>query len=128
MPIVDVELITDDALVTGLASRLADGIGQALRAEPGRTWVRVRHLPRHQYAESGGPVPDEIRPAFVTITARRHPDPDDFAEVAPKICRTVSAVTGCEVEQVHVIFEADARGRVAFGGHVVTEQSTRRSP
>jgi phenylpyruvate tautomerase PptA (4-oxalocrotonate tautomerase family) len=121
VPIVDVEMVTDDEVSDELASRLADAIGEALGADPGRTWVRLRLLGRHRYAESGGSVPDDVAPVFVTISARRHPRPDDFAAVAPRVCAAVAAVTGVRSENTHVIFGADARGRVAFGGTPVSE-------
>ena len=122
MPIVDVEIVTDDNDVSGdLASRLANSIGDALGAEPGRTWVRLRTLPHHRYAESGPNSFDGVSPVFVTITARRHPNPNDFAVVAPRVCAAAASTCGVPVENTHVIFEADASGRVAFGGTLVAE-------
>jgi phenylpyruvate tautomerase PptA (4-oxalocrotonate tautomerase family) len=121
VPIVDVEMVTDDELSDDLARQLADAIGQSLGSEPGRTWVRLRTLGRHRYAESGGPLPDDVAPVFITISARRHPEPDDFASVAPKLCAAVAAVTGAQAENTHVLFGQDARGRVAFGGTLVSD-------
>ncbi|MEZ5247488.1 MAG: hypothetical protein R2707_20535 [Acidimicrobiales bacterium] len=121
MPIVDVEIVTDAEVSGDLARRLADAIGDALGSDPGRTWVRLRTLGRHHYAESGGPVPGDVTPVFVTVSARRHPHPDDFAAVAPKLSAAVAGVAGTRAEHVHVLFGQDARGRVAFGGTLVSE-------
>jgi phenylpyruvate tautomerase PptA (4-oxalocrotonate tautomerase family) len=121
VPIVDVEIVTDEEVSGDLARRLADAIGEALGSEPGRTWVRLRTLGRQHYAESGGPVPDDVAPVFVTVSARRHPEPDDVAALAPKLCAAVAAVTGTRAENTHVLFGQDARGRVAFGGTLVSE-------
>lgn len=122
MPLVDVELIADDGptpdLAPDLASTLADAIGVALGAEDGSTWVRLRTLSRDRYGESGGAVPDTIRPVFVTIISFRRPDGDELQAVAARTTTAVAATTGHPVENVHLIFEPDGAGRVSFGGRL----------
>ena len=66
MPIVDIEFVVrkDETLPDGLASTLADALGEVFGSEPGRLWVRVRTLPDAQYAENLGAAP---RPVFVNL-------------------------------------------------------------
>ena len=54
MPIVDVELVADSRVTVSdvLAQSLADAIGRSLSSSPGHTWVRLRVLPRENYAEN----------------------------------------------------------------------------
>lgn len=62
VPIVEVEIVTDDEPGVTVAQALADGLGAALGAPAGSTWVRLRTLPRSGYAESGGALDPAIRP------------------------------------------------------------------
>jgi hypothetical protein len=52
VPIVEVELVSDDEPVPGLAGLLADQIGRAMQAADGSTWVRLRVLRRDRYAKA----------------------------------------------------------------------------
>jgi phenylpyruvate tautomerase PptA (4-oxalocrotonate tautomerase family) len=119
MPIVEVELVSDDEPGPGLAGLLADQIGQAMHAAEGSTWVRLRVLRRDRYGESGGPVADAVHPVFVTVTAHHRPGAERLAEVVEQITTSVAGTTGHARQNVHVIFAPDAVGRVAFGGRVV---------
>ena len=90
-----------------------------MAAPPGSTWVRLRRLERACYAENGGPLDDEIRPVFVRILAARNIDRAALGDEAKRIVSAVASVTGHHRSNVHVIYEPDARGRVAFGGRLV---------
>ena len=118
MPIVDVELV-GDTLVTGETSRaLADAVGEALSSRPGGTWVRVRSLDLARYAENGG-APDGVRPVFVTVLERVRPTGAELTDKVERVTAAVADVSGRPAENVHVLFEADASGRLAFGGRLV---------
>jgi phenylpyruvate tautomerase PptA (4-oxalocrotonate tautomerase family) len=119
VPMVEVELISNEEPGPGLADLLADQIGLALQAAEGSTWVRLRVVRRDHYGESGGPLGDSVKPVFVTITSRHQPAREQFAEVVEQITSAVARATGHPRQNVHVIFAPDAAGRVAFGGHVV---------
>ena len=119
VPVVDVEIVGDVQANAELGLRLADAIGDALESQPGRTWVRVRHLPRASYAESGGPLDDAIRPVFVTIMERRRPQGDVLLRRIDKVTSVVADVTERDGENVHVFYAEDLAGRVAFGGSLV---------
>lgn len=117
--------MTDDNDVSGdLASRLANSIGDALGAEPGRTWVRLRTLPHHRYAESGPTSFDGVSPVFVTIKARRHPNPNDFAVVAPRVCAAAAA----NVRRSSGKHPCDLRGRRLWTSRVRRDAGRRIAP
>lgn len=120
MPIVDVEMVTDDAPAHGLAARLADAIGQTLGAAEGATWVRLRVLERGSYGESGGALAADVQPVFVTVTAQRRPTGEQLADAIRGITSAVADATRRPRMNVHVIFEPDGAGRVAFGGRLVS--------
>jgi phenylpyruvate tautomerase PptA (4-oxalocrotonate tautomerase family) len=117
MPIVTVEYVADDAVVPGdLARRLADAIGDALGATPGRTWVRLHAIPRAQYAESGAGAEDAPVPVFVTVLRRKLPPEATLEAEAAALAHAVSQVMARAPDCVHVEFAPAAAGRLAFGG------------
>ncbi len=118
MPIIEIEMITDEAPPPDLAEILADRIGDALGAAVGSTWVRLRALPRSRYGESGGPLSEAVRPVFVTVTAHSRPRGDAAERAAKMVVAAVAESTDHPRENVHVIFAPDAAGRIAFGGEL----------
>lgn len=119
MPIVDVELVRDGPSTRPDVQELADAIGAVLGAPEGTTWVRLRVLDRADYAESGGPIPDGVRPVFVTIMERRARRGAEWAEAASAVTAVVAEATGHPAANVHIVFAPAAEGRVAFGGRIV---------
>jgi phenylpyruvate tautomerase PptA (4-oxalocrotonate tautomerase family) len=101
------------------AQALADVIGAALGADEGTTWVRVRVLDRADYAESGGPIPDAVRPVFVTIMEHGPRRGQDLERAVSAVTAVVAETTGHPRANVHVVFTPPAAGRVAFGGRIV---------
>jgi phenylpyruvate tautomerase PptA (4-oxalocrotonate tautomerase family) len=118
VPIVDVELIGEADGDPEITQRLADAIGEALSSRAGGTWVRVRLLASANYAENGGRY-EALRPTFVTVLERTRPTGSDLTDRVSRVTAAVVAVTGCDPNNVHVLFEAAAAGRLAFGGRVV---------
>lgn len=118
MPIVDVELVGDAVVPAETTQRLADALGVALSSRTGGTWVRLRRLERDGYAENGG-VDAAVRPVFVTVLERTRPTGQDLHDRVAQVTAAVAEVTGREPDHVHVLFEADAAGRLAFGGRLV---------
>lgn len=118
MPIVDVELVGGPGLGPEVTRSLADALGEALAADVGRTWVRVRHLPADRYAEHGG-VDGDVHPVFVTVLERIQPTGPDLAYRVARITAAVAETTERDPANVHVLFEPGAKGRLAFGGRVV---------
>jgi phenylpyruvate tautomerase PptA (4-oxalocrotonate tautomerase family) len=120
MPIIDVEIVTQrgEHLPPALAAALADALGEAYGAGPGRVWVRLRDLPAERYAENGGGEP--VFPVFVTLREGAPPAPEALAAHVARIAACVARAAGRPVENVHVIVEPAMKGRVAFGGKLVT--------
>ena len=121
MPILQIELVEDEEPAESpdpeLTRRLADAAAAALDA-PGRTWVRLRWLARHAYCEDGG-LPDGVRPVFVEVLLARRPPQAELRERARALAAALATVCGRPVENVHVLFQEDAAGRIAFGGELV---------
>ena len=115
MPIVDVEIVGGGE-ETGLAQALADDVGHVFEAQPGRVWVRLRSLEASRYAENGAAAP---RPVFVCVLAFAPPEGEAMDDLVARLTEAVARRTGRPPENVHVLFEPAARGRVAFGGRLV---------
>ena len=119
MPIVDIELVARDDLApldAALTRRLADALGEAFGAAPGKVWVRLRSLPAAQYAENAAEAP---APAFVRITASVPPEGDALRRLVAEITGIVARLCSRPPGNVHVEFAPAARGRIAFGGRLV---------
>jgi phenylpyruvate tautomerase PptA (4-oxalocrotonate tautomerase family) len=117
MPIVDIELVVrnEETLPEGLASTLADALGEVLGSEPGRLWVRVRTLPENQYAENLG---EALRPVFVNLLFAAPPTGDLLCLQVKQVTEVVAGICRCPADQVHVLLEPAAKGRIAFGGEL----------
>lgn len=120
MPILDVEVVTrpGEKLPGELAAALADALGEACGAGPGRLWVRLRDLPAERYAENGGGAP--VHPVFVTVGEGTPAEGEALATRVALIAACVARVTGRPADTVHVILEPALRGRIAFGGKLST--------
>lgn len=115
MPIADVTLIGDAPL--DLAPRLAEAIAKSLDAPRGHTWVRVHRIASHDYAEDGGEA--DVRPVFVDLLRRTLPERDEErAATLRAVAEAVAAVCERPLANVHIVAEAPAAGRVAFGGRI----------
>jgi phenylpyruvate tautomerase PptA (4-oxalocrotonate tautomerase family) len=121
MPVLDVELVLRDGEVVpgDLASHIADAAGKVLDAAPGTSWVRLRTLPSTCYAESGGGPPPGTRPAFVRVLVADLPEGAMLVDEAERLTDAIAAVLSRPRENVHLVYESPARGRVAFGGKLI---------
>ena len=122
MPILDVLLVVPEGapLPAGLAAAIADGAGTLLNAPAGRVWVRLSVLPADHYAENGVAPADLPRPVFVTVMHADLPDAEQLSAQARALSDAVAWVVGCDADRVHVEFAPSGRGRVAFGGRLLT--------
>jgi phenylpyruvate tautomerase PptA (4-oxalocrotonate tautomerase family) len=120
MPIVDIEIVArhGEAVAPTLANDLADALGSVLDAAPGKVWVRLRTLGPDGYAENrsgeGRPFP-----VFVTLTASAPPQGERLDPVVRQVTEAVANLTGRPRENVHLLVQPAALGRVAFGGKVM---------
>jgi len=122
MPLVDVAIVLrpQESLRATLARELADRIGEVLDSSPGSTWVTVRAIPADQFAENHAESAAEVRPVFVTILKSKLPPRDLLQREVSALTPAIARVCGRPEQHVHIIYQPDGMGRVAFGGVVVT--------
>lgn len=120
MPIVDVEIVLNEgqSLRANLAAELAEVLGGVFETPKGRTWVRVRSLPRNQYGENGG-APDYAQPVFVTVLKAQRPTGDALKREVRLLTNAIAAIVDRNGDAVHILYDPDAKGRIAFGGELV---------
>ena len=120
MPIVDVEIVGDEASLAGVNARvLADALGEVFATPPGRTWVRLRALPATAYAENESTPGTGEGPVFVTVLQAHPPEGPALAEEVLAVTSAVAGWAQRPVERVHVQYAPPAAGRQAFGGRLV---------
>lgn len=122
MPILEVELIVDrgEELPTGLAPAIAAAAAHVFNSSPGRTWVRLRSLPAAHYAENGGGPESGVRPVFVAVLHARRPIGEALEAEVRDLTAAVAEACGRPAENVHLFYQPDGAGRVAFGGALVS--------
>lgn len=120
MPIVDIEIVLgpDETIRHGMVSELADEIGTIFHSASRRTWVRIHSLPAEQYAENGGRAVG-VYPIFVSIIKSTLSSPAELQKEVEKITGAVAQICNRPSENVHVLYQPEGRGRVAFGGKLV---------
>jgi phenylpyruvate tautomerase PptA (4-oxalocrotonate tautomerase family) len=123
MPILDIEIVVDadEDCEDTLASQLADAAGEVFGTESGRTWIRLHLLPRSQYAENGGGPPSDVKPVFVQVLKAELPDGEHRRREALNLAQRIADVLQRPVDNVHVLYEPPAAGRIAFGGQLLDE-------
>jgi hypothetical protein len=120
MPIVDACIVIQEgeAAPSDAAKAIANAIAATLGAAPGRVWVRLQLLPHSLYAENGDGV--DPCPVFLRVL---HADPKQVEELeqeAGKLAQAVGTCLGRSSELVHIEYAPSGRGRVAFGGRLLT--------
>jgi phenylpyruvate tautomerase PptA (4-oxalocrotonate tautomerase family) len=118
MPIVDVELVHEQPLDDGMAGELADILGRVFDAPPATTWVRLRALPKSCYAENEAAEPTGWKAVFVTVRKAQRPAGPALEAEIRALTDAVAQVCRRPAENVHVLYEPDLQGRIAFGGRL----------
>jgi phenylpyruvate tautomerase PptA (4-oxalocrotonate tautomerase family) len=121
MPILDVEIVLmpGERLSASLPSDLAKSAAEALESRAAGTWVKVRTLKPEEYAEAdSGPAPG-FYPVFVSVLKADVPEPDKLAAEVARLTEAIAEVCSRPPENVHVLYQPPARGRVAFGGRML---------
>lgn len=126
MPIVTIETLSDspysedDAMPTpDQLQSLADALGELFGSQPSGTWVRARQQQRAYYAENLIEFGPDLRPVIVEVLKSELEAGNNLAMEAAAVCAVVAQILGRRTENVHVIYQPAARGRVAFGGQLV---------
>jgi len=123
MPILQVEIVGGPAAGAGsLARRIADAAADVLKAPPGRVWVRLRYLPRGNYAECGASLPAGIRPVFVNLLKARLGPQKELLKEAGAMAKAIAKACARPVENVHIFYDSPAMGRAAFGGELLEKK------
>ena len=121
MPILDVEIVASDSthsLPAGLAQSLADEAAQVFDAPRSTVWVKLRVIPSEGYAENGG-LSENVHPVFVTVLKSRVKHGGELEDEVAQLTRVIANDLNRPEANVHIIFQPDGAGRVAFGGKLV---------
>ena len=120
MPILNVEIVgeIEPELSSGLASRLADSAGVALNSRPQGTWVKLHFLAADQYSENEGGAPVGALPVIASLILAEPPIGEALQNLITVLTDAISNCVGRPRENVHIIVEPPAIGRIAFGGVV----------
>jgi len=116
MPILNIEMVTDEALLDGMAARIADAAAPVFGAAPGTVWVKLHRLASACYAENGPKPPP---PVFISVIRRTLPAGDAAGEEHARLASAIAGAIGVSVERVHITYEPAASGRQSFGGTLV---------
>lgn len=114
MPILRVRHVGAD--IPGLARRLASACSLVLAARPGSTWVFVSRTEPRDYAENDEGLPSAGHPMLVSVLLGELPERQARADLATRLATAVAGSAPWPLENVHVLFEPAAAGRIAFGG------------
>jgi phenylpyruvate tautomerase PptA (4-oxalocrotonate tautomerase family) len=99
-----------------LAARIADAAAEVFESRPHGTWVTLRFLDRDAYAESSGGPAIGVEPVLVSVLLAELPDTDTLARRAADLTEAIAHACERPANNVHVIFEPAAAGRISFGG------------
>ena len=121
MPILEIEAVLHDheTIESNWAVEIANAVGRIFDTPPGHTWVRVRGLPRSQYAENGVGDSPQLCPVFVSVLKAQLPEVEDLRAEVEKLTVTIARITGRPAENVHVLYLPPGAGRISFGGKLV---------
>jgi len=120
MPILEIEMVMpgDSRVPPELATQLAEAAGKVFNSLPGRTWIRLRTLPQAHYAENEA-ISSETLPVFVSLLKSEMPPEEELREEARALARVIGQVCQRPSENVHILYQPSARGRIAFGGELL---------
>jgi hypothetical protein len=121
MPLLEVEIVLSpgEVLSADLARSIAEEAGGIFASPPGHTWVRLRSLQAHAYAENGGGPPAGVYPVFVNVLKSVLPRGEALQAEVDALTGVVARLCGRSAQNVHIIYLPEAAGRVAFGGRLV---------
>ncbi len=122
MPILEVEFlkrVSSDEPDKATVQKLADAAGKIFGTGPGRTWVKMKPLSIEHYAENDCQLPDDARPIMVTILKSKTPDGEELEREVTRLTEAFAEILDRPTENIHLKYEPEGAGRVAFGGKLV---------
>ncbi|MFC2078897.1 hypothetical protein ACFLSZ_02845 [Candidatus Bipolaricaulota bacterium] len=121
MPILTIEVVLfdDEAIDSDWAGAIANAAGEIFGTPSGRTWVRIRGLPRSHYAENGIGSSVDLHPVFVSVLKATLPGGDELRIEAGELTTAIAEIAGRPAENVHVLYLPQGEGRISFGGTLV---------
>ena len=116
MPIVNVEIVLrpQEKVKDALAGELANALGKIFGTAPQETWVIVKTVEPHRYAEND--ATQSYYPVFARVMKGALPEMDILANEADRLSQAIGALCDRPQARVHIIYEPPALGRIAFGG------------
>lgn len=124
MPILEIQIVgpishpDEQSAKEPLAQAIADRAGDILNTRPQGTWLRITRLPIEDYAENGGRDAG-VMPVFVAVTMSNPPATDTWAPQAQALTQAIAEACDRPAQNVHILLQPSARGRIAFGGKLV---------
>jgi len=120
MPIVEIEIVLKpgEKISENQTIATANKLGELFGSKPGGTWIKVRVLEPEFYSENGMGK-EKVNPIFVKILKGQRPQPGTLKSEIEQVVNTISNIYDRHRENVHIIYEEDGAGRVAFGGKFV---------
>lgn len=120
MPLIDVEIVlrSDETMPREMASELADQLAEIFGSPKNGTWVKVHGIPEIYYAENGGKEAG-VYPVFVSILKARLPATEEMQREIDAIIEVIAQICKRDPALVHLIYQPEGKGRVAFGGNIV---------
>ncbi|MDA0348421.1 MAG: hypothetical protein O3C43_12055 [Verrucomicrobia bacterium] len=121
MPQLDIDIVfrNNETLKGDAVQRLADGVGKVFDTPPGKTWVKINPVPRNYWAENKTSLDSYIGPVLVNVLKRKVPPSDLIEAEITELTRVIAGILDRPHENVHIKYEADAIGRVAYGGKLM---------
>lgn len=123
MPILRITVVgrRDERNLRADTAALAEAAGEIFQSPPGGTWVTLELLPRAHYAENGAGPPDGVRPVFIRVILADSGTAAEKAAWARALADACASIMNRPTENIHILFEPSAGGRIAFGGVLSTD-------
>ncbi len=123
MPIVQLDLVIreeSEKVSPETLQMLTDELGAHFNSEKSGTWVKLGYTTVELYAENGGSLDSSVRPTLVEVLKYELPDEEQLSREADQLADIVARRLGRPKANTHVIYMPEGKGRVAFGGKLVT--------
>ena len=80
--------------------------------------MKVQVIPSEHYAEDHE-IPLGLHPVFITVMKSRVPDGSRLESEIIQLTKAVAKILNCPEANVHIQYQPDGAGRVAFGGQLI---------